>query len=721
MHPPTGRRAPGTKKARWTSAKKAAARKAESAQERADKGKPKRFRDRADGPVNERPKKDRWVDGRPARPESADRGRPRRSGEEAASWSGRRESSPTSYADRPARRGPARGGPTGGEGEATRPYARRSFRGDADDRSVREGERPTRGGDRPTRNADRPARGGDGPMPRGDRPLRGGDRPVRGADRSGGGGDFRGGDRPMRGGDRPFRGSDFRGSDRPMRGGDFRGSDRPMRGGDFRGGDRPMRGGERPFRGGDRPMRGGDRPAEARGIRASRERTEPASAGSWRPAEEPRPAPARPPADGPTFADLGLPTIMTTTLAQQGIHHPFPIQQATIPDALAGRDVLGRGRTGSGKTLGFGLPMLARLSGDTARPDRPRALVLVPTRELALQVADALEPVSRALGLRQKVVAGGMPYPPQLAALERGVDVVVATPGRLQDLIDRGAAILDAVEIVVLDEADHMADLGFLPEVTAIMDLVPEGGQRLLFSATLDRGIDELAERYLADPVTHSTDEATAAVTTMDHTVLVIEPSMKKTLTARITGRPGKTLVFVRTQLGADRVAQQLREAGILAGALHGGLTQAVRSRVLEAFKDGRLDVLVATDVAARGIHVDDISLVVQVDPPADHKTYVHRAGRTARAGSGGSVITLALPHQRRAMERIIDEVALSIRPERVDAAGERSAGPEPSGMPIPDEVWQAIVAPRPSRAARGPRRSFRPRPDSGPRPRRRF
>ncbi|MFN8096905.1 MAG: DEAD/DEAH box helicase [Dermatophilaceae bacterium] len=463
------------------------------------------------------------------------------------------------------------------------------------------------------------------------------------------------------------------------------------------------------------------RQTEGRAIRESREGLDATGETTWRRPDAPRTETARPPADGPSFADLGLPEAITKTLAQKGIHHPFPIQQATIPDALAGRDVLGRGRTGSGKTLGFGLPMLARLSGGSARPDRPRALVLVPTRELALQVADALEPVSRALGLRQKVVAGGMPYPPQLTALERGLDVVVATPGRLQDLIDRGAAVLDEVEIVVLDEADHMADLGFLPEVTAIMDLVPPGGQRLLFSATLDRGIDELAERYLTDPVTHSTDEATAAVSTMEHTVLVIEPSMKKTLTARISGRPGKTLVFVRTQLGADRVAQQLRESGILAGALHGGLTQAVRSRVLDAFKDGRLDVLVATDVAARGIHVDDITLVVQVDPPADHKTYVHRAGRTARAGSGGSVITLALPHQRRAMERIIDEVALSIRPQRVDAAGERSAGPEPSGMPIPDEVWQGIVAPRPSRAIRGPRRTFRPRSDSGSRPRRRF
>ena len=426
-------------------------------------------------------------------------------------------------------------------------------------------------------------------------------------------------------------------------------------------------------------------------------------------------APVGPPpttrsATGVTFADLGLPAPIVEALRQRGIHAPFAIQEATIPDALAGRDVLGRGQTGSGKTLAFGLPTLTRLSSGRSEPLRPRALVLVPTRELALQVADALEPISRALGVRQKVVAGGMPYPPQLIALERGLDLVVATPGRLQDLINRGAAILDRVETVILDEADHMADLGFLPEVTEILDLIPAGGQRLLFSATLDRGIDALAKKYLDNPVTHSTDAPTAAVLTMEHRVLLIEPSLKKSITAAITGRPGKTLVFVRTQLGADRVAGQLRESGIMAGPLHGGLTQGVRGRVLDAFKDGRLAVLVATDVAARGIHVDDISLVVQMDPPADHKTYVHRSGRTARAGTAGSVVTLALPHQRKAMEKIIDEVALSISPERVDARGADAFGTPPSGVPVAEALWQDIVSSRP--AGRGARRGARPRPD---------
>ncbi len=411
------------------------------------------------------------------------------------------------------------------------------------------------------------------------------------------------------------------------------------------------------------------------------------------------------PHSGPSFAELGLPEPIVTALAARGIKRAFAIQAATISDALAGKDLLGRARTGSGKTMAFGLPALARLSGRRAQPNRPRAIVLVPTRELALQVADSLKPIARSVGLSLKVIAGGLSYTPQLTALDRGIDMVVATPGRLQDLIERGAAILDDVEIVILDEADHMADLGFLPDVTEILDLVPEGGQRLLFSATLDRGIDKLAETYLVDPVTHSTDDPTAAVTTMEHRVLLIEPSMKKTLTARISGRPGKTLVFVRTQLGADRVARQLRESGILAGPIHGGLNQSARTKVLEAFKDGRLQVLVATDVAARGIHVDDVSQVVQVDPPADPKTYVHRAGRTARAGSTGHVVTLALPHQRKAMEAIIDEVALSISPECLDNASAESEGVDTSEHPVPEAVWESIIAPRRPVRRSGPRR----------------
>lgn len=367
---------------------------------------------------------------------------------------------------------------------------------------------------------------------------------------------------------------------------------------------------------------------------------------------------------GPTFAELGVPQVLVERLARDGIQSAFPIQAATLPDSLAGRDLLGRGRTGSGKTLAFGLPTIARLQGGNAQRNKPRAVILTPTRELAMQVSDALQPFCHVTGLKHKLVAGGLPYPPQISALERGLDVLIATPGRLIDLIEKGAADLSAVEIAVLDEADHMAEMGFLPEVTQIMDLMPSGGQRMLFSATLDHGIDQLVENYLVDPVTHSTDDAQAAVTTMVHRVFLVQPQHKKPITNEISARDGRTVVFVRTKLGADRVALQLREAGVFAAALHGGLNQAQRNRVLAAFKDGGLPVLVATDVAARGIHVDDVSLVLQVDPPADHKDYLHRAGRTARAGGKGVVVTLALPHQKRSVQRLMDSAGVDASPE---------------------------------------------------------
>ncbi|WP_462417867.1 DEAD/DEAH box helicase [Kytococcus sp. Marseille-QA3725] len=366
---------------------------------------------------------------------------------------------------------------------------------------------------------------------------------------------------------------------------------------------------------------------------------------------------------GPTFAELGVPSVLVERLARDGISTAFPIQAATLPDSLAGRDLLGRGRTGSGKTLAFGLPTIARLQGGRAQRNRPRAVILTPTRELAMQVSDALQPFVHVTGLKHKLVAGGLPYPPQISALERGLDVLIATPGRLLDLIEKGAADLSAVEIAVLDEADHMAEMGFLPEVTQIMDLMPSGGQRMLFSATLDNGIDKLVENYLVDPVTHSTDDAQASVTTMDHNVFLVQPQHKKPITAEICARDGRAVVFVRTKLGADRVALQLREAGVFAAALHGGLNQAQRNRVLAAFKDGGLPVLVATDVAARGIHVDDVSLVLQVDPPADHKDYLHRAGRTARAGGQGVVVTLALPHQKKSVQRLMDSAGVDASP----------------------------------------------------------
>ncbi|WP_265447629.1 DEAD/DEAH box helicase [Flexivirga meconopsidis] len=411
--------------------------------------------------------------------------------------------------------------------------------------------------------------------------------------------------------------------------------------------------------------------------------------------------------DGNGFADLGLPDALVQRLARDGITQPFPIQTATIPDALEGRDVLGRGRTGSGKTLSFGLPALTRLAaGGRARPNQPRAIVLVPTRELAMQVSDALQPLVHVIGLRHKLVAGGMPYEPQLSALERGVDLLIATPGRLIDLMERGAADLRRVEIAILDEADHMAEMGFLEAITQILDEVPEDGQRLLFSATLDRGIDTVVERYLTDPVEHATDDGTASVSTMAHHALLIEPRDKKIVTAEVANRPGRTVVFVRTKLGADRVAAELRDQGVMAAALHGGLNQGQRNKVLSAFKDGKVPVLVATDVAARGIHVDDVGVVLQVDPPADHKDYLHRAGRTARAGEQGTVVTLALPHQRRTMQRLLDEAGVETKLQRArpgDDVIQAAGGSTPDGRRITDDDLQRILTPpRANRGGRG-------------------
>ncbi|GGW51798.1 hypothetical protein GCM10010503_30840 [Streptomyces lucensis JCM 4490] len=360
-----------------------------------------------------------------------------------------------------------------------------------------------------------------------------------------------------------------------------------------------------------------------------------------------------------TFADLGLPEGIVRKLAQNGVTTPFPIQAATIPDALTGKDVLGRGRTGSGKTLSFGLPTLATLAGGRTEKKRPRAVILTPTRELAMQVADALQPYGDVLGLKMKVVCGGTSMGNQIYALERGVDILVATPGRLRDIINRGACSLDDVRITVLDEADQMSDLGFLPEVTELLDQVPAGGQRMLFSATMENEIQTLVDRYLNSPVSHEVDAAQGAVTTMSHHILIVKPKDKAPVTAAIASRKGRTIIFVRTQLGADRVAEQLRESGVKADALHGGMTQGARTRTLADFKDGYVNVLVATDVAARGIHVDGIDLVLNVDPAGDHKDYLHRAGRTARAGRTGTVVSLSLPHQRRQIFRLMEDAGV--------------------------------------------------------------
>ncbi|MFJ9199630.1 DEAD/DEAH box helicase, partial [Streptomyces flaveolus] len=385
-----------------------------------------------------------------------------------------------------------------------------------------------------------------------------------------------------------------------------------------------------------------------------------------------------------TFAELGLPEGIVRKLAQNGVTTPFPIQAATIPDALEGKDILGRGRTGSGKTLSFGLPALATLAGGRTEKHKPRAVILTPTRELAMQVADALQPYGDVLGLKMKVVCGGTSMGNQIYALERGVDILVATPGRLRDIINRGACSLENVQIAVLDEADQMSDLGFMPEVTELLDQVPAGGQRMLFSATMENEIKTLVDRYLKDPVSHEVDAAQGAVTTMSHHILVVKPKDKAPVTAAIASRKGRTIIFVRTQLGADRVAEQLRDAGVKADALHGGMTQGARTRTLADFKDGYVNVLVATDVAARGIHVDGIDLVLNVDPAGDHKDYLHRAGRTARAGRTGTVVSLSLPHQRRQIFRLMEDAGVdatrhiiqggaAFEPEVAEITGARS------------------------------------------------
>lgn len=357
-------------------------------------------------------------------------------------------------------------------------------------------------------------------------------------------------------------------------------------------------------------------------------------------ARRPRTAPT---AAAGTFAGLGLPGRLTKALADIGISTPFPIQAATLPDALAGRDVLGRASTGSGKTYAFVLPVLARLAEVTSplRPGRPRALILVPTRELATQIQACMQPLAQALSLRTLAIFGGMGVGRQVSALRAGVDVLVACPGRLEDHIASGHANLDAVEITVLDEADHMADLGFLPAVRRLLELTPRSGQRMLFSATLDAAVDVLVKRFLNRPVTHCVDSPLSPVTSMTHHMLHVSHADRLAVLVDLTAAPGRTLVFTRTKHGAKTLTRRLVAAGVPAVELHGNLAQNARIRNLNAFSNGSATALVATDIAARGIHVDEVSLVIHADPPVEHKAYLHRSGRTARAGARGTVVTL--------------------------------------------------------------------------------
>ncbi|WP_099025704.1 DEAD/DEAH box helicase [Mycolicibacterium palauense] len=415
-----------------------------------------------------------------------------------------------------------------------------------------------------------------------------------------------------------------------------------------------------------------------------------------------------------TFADLGVDPTLVDVLASQGVTNPFPIQAQTLPDTLAGRDVLGRGKTGSGKTLAFSLPLVTRLQPGQRRPGRPRGLVLAPTRELATQIAATIAPLAEARDLRVTTIFGGVSQNKQAANLRSGVDIVVACPGRLEDLMRQGLIHLDAVQITVIDEADHLADLGFLPGVVRILTATPSGGQRLLFSATLDNAIDSLVRRFLSDPVTHSAEEREAAAPSRmtHHVFLVGGTEDKKQLVHRLAGGQGRRILFLRTKHHARKLARQLTQAGIPSVDLHGNLSQPARERNLAAFAAGEARVLVATDIAARGVHVDEIELVVHVDPPAEHKAYLHRSGRTARAGAAGDVVTIVLPDQRRDTQSLMRKASITVAPQQVTA--ESDAVHALVGPPAPYQAPAPQKSAQPADPARKPANSRRRRPGSG-------
>ncbi|MET1034148.1 MAG: DEAD/DEAH box helicase [Arthrobacter sp.] len=369
-----------------------------------------------------------------------------------------------------------------------------------------------------------------------------------------------------------------------------------------------------------------------------------------------------------SFLSLGVPAELANVLSAQGIESAFPIQEATLPSTLAGKDVLGRGQTGSGKTLAFSLPLVARLVANP-KPRRarfPRALIMAPTRELATQISKVVIPLAQSANLRTAVVFGGVSQVRQEKDLNAGVDILIACPGRLEDLLNQRCVDLSQVEISVLDEADHMADLGFLPVVKRILDRAPRGIQHMLFSATLDNGVDKLVQRYLDHPVTHSVDAPQAAVNTMEHHVFVVDADAKKDLVRELASGEGRRIMFMRTKHHAKKMAVWLSKSGVPAVDLHGNLSQNARDRNLEAFSSGKARVLVATDVAARGVHVDGVELVVHIDPPSEHKAYLHRSGRTARAGSDGTVVTVVTPDQQGDVRSLLKAAGLKVPFESV-------------------------------------------------------
>jgi superfamily II DNA/RNA helicase len=576
------------------------------------------------------------------------------------------------------------------------------------ERSERPERRTTDRTERPARSFDKPARSFDKPE-RTSRPDRA-ERPARGAAPAG----KRSFDKPTRSFDKPERTErPARSFDKPTRSFDKpERSERPARSFDkpARSFDKPERS-DRPARSFDKPARSFEKPARDRRTATGRN-SEPHSFSKARGrnvAEDfgaddsyisPNLADANlidaTPLDvvATTFRELGVPAPLDNALSAQGIKSPFPIQVATLPDALAGHDILGRGQTGSGKTLAFSLALLSNIAEKRANPHKPLALILTPTRELAQQIDEVLLPLARSVGHSSVVIAGGMSYTKQITAMRKGTAILVATPGRLIDLLNKGEVQLDQLEITVLDEADQMADMGFLPVVQEILDQAKQGGQRLLFSATLDRGVDALVRRYLKNPKTHSLQNDRASVSTMEHYLIVMDPSEKDEVTAEIAARNGKTILFVKTQRGADRLADKLAHAGVPVGALHGGKSQAVRTRTLALFKESDNAALVATDVAARGIHVDGISLVVHVDPAQDHKDYLHRSGRTARAGESGTVVSLATTRQQKAVKGLTTRAGVNpstvyVKPGSEDLMRVTGAQ-QPSGIPYVQPVVEA-------------------------------
>ncbi|AWB90149.1 DEAD/DEAH box helicase [Homoserinimonas hongtaonis] len=589
-----------------------------------------------------------------------------------------------SYGDRPARtERPAYGDrPAYNKDRGDRPaYNRGENR--TDSRSDNRGERPSYG-DRPQRTerpsyGDRPQRSerpsyGDRPQRSerpsyGDRPARTerpayGDRPAYNKDR---------GDRPAynRGENRTDSRSDNRG-ERPSYG------DRPARTERPSYGDRPQRT-ERPSYG-DRPQRTerpsyGDRPARSFDDRPKRDSDFYPNREAKSFAKQDDVVLERLEAqvvtagdvEGKTFGDLGLGDNITRQLAAMGAAAPFAIQAATIPDVLAGRDVLGRGKTGSGKTIAFGAPLVERLMANNGGKKvgrtegrKPRALILAPTRELAMQIDRTVQPIARSVGMHTTTIVGGVPQQKQVMTLRRGVDIVIATPGRVEDLIDQGKLDLSEVVVTVLDEADHMCDLGFLEPVQRILQHTKQGGQKLLFSATLDKGVATLVKQFLVNPAVHEVAGEDQASSTIDHRVLLIEQRDKRAIIEQLAGGEGKTLVFARTRAFAEELADMLDGAGIPATSLHGDLNQSRRTRNLQMLTSGRVNVLVATDVAARGIHVDDISLVIQADPPEEYKTYLHRSGRTGRAGKKGTVVTLTTRNRHRRVDEMLGRAEIN-------------------------------------------------------------